>query len=365
MVALIKIAIQLLADGAWFAILLFRSTQSVQVENLFLRRQLALFKERGVQPRRINAATRISLAILARLCEWQDALFVVQPKTMIRWQRAGWRLFWRWKCRPGRPRIPVELRALIRRMAGENPAWGEERIANELLVKLGIQVSPRTVRKYMPKRPDGHSRNDQRWSTFLKNHARAIVACDFFVVVTATFRLFYVFVVIEHGSRRLVRVNVTAHPSAAWTLQQLREVVGFAHAQRYLIHDRDTIFARHLDESIRALGLSVLKSPPHCPKANAICERVIGTIRRECLDWLIPMSEGHLRSILTSWVEHYNRGRPHSSLGPGVPDPPQELALIRKAASRHRLAAGAVVLTKSVLGGLHHEYFLATAPATA
>jgi transposase InsO family protein len=365
MVALIKIAVRLVADAAWLAILLFRSTHAVQAENLFLRRQLALFKERGIQPRRIDAATRISLAILARLCEWQDALFVVQPKTMIRWQRAGWRLFWRWKCRPGRPRIPVELRALIRRMAGENPAWGEERIANELLVKLGIQVSPRTVRKYMPKRPNGQSRGDQRWSTFLKNHAKAIVACDFFVAVTATFRLLYVFVVIEHGSRRLVRVNVTAHPSAAWTLQQLREVVGFDHAQRYLIHDRDSIFARHLDESIRALGLSVLKSPPRCPKANAICERVIGTIRRECLDWLIPMSEGHLRSILKSWVEHYNRGRPHSKLGPGVPDPPQDLTRIRNSAPRHRLAAGARVLAKSVLGGLHHEYFLATVPASA
>jgi transposase InsO family protein len=248
-------------------------------------------------------------------------------------------------------------------MAGENPAWGEERIANELLVKLGIQVSPRTVRKYMPKRPDGEPRGDQRWSTFLKNHAKAIVACDFFVAITATFRLLYVFVVIEHGSRRLVRVNVTAHPSAAWTLQQLREVVGFAHAHRYLIHDRDNIFARHLDESITALGLSVLKSPPHCPKANAICERVIGTIRRECLDWLIPMSEGHLRSILKSWVEHYNRGRPHSSLGPGVPDPPREIAVIRNTESRHRLAAGSIVLARSVLAGLHHEYLLAPAIA--
>ena len=365
MVALIKIAVRLVADVACLAILLFRSTRAVQAENLFLRRQLALFKERGVQPRRIDVATRISLAMLARLCEWRDALSVVQPKTMIRWQRAGWRLFWRSKCRPGRPRIPVELRALIRRMAGENPAWGEERIANELLVKLGIRVSPRTVRKYMPKRANGQPRGDQRWSTFLKNHAKAIVACDFFVAVTATFRQLYVFVVIEHGSRRLVRVNVTAHPSTAWTLQQLREVVGFDHAQRYLIHDRDSIFARHLDESIRALGLSVLKSPPHCPKANAICERVIGTIRRECLDWLIPMSEGHLRAILKSWVEHYNCGSPHSNLGPGVPDPPQELALIPKLDSRHRLAAGALVLAKSVLGGLHHEYFLATEPANA
>src|ERR1700687_2016981 len=174
MVALIKIAVQLLSDAAWFVILGVRPTQSVQAENLFLRRQLALFKERGVQPRRIDAATRISLAILARLFEWRAALFVVQPKTMIRWQRAGWRLFWRWKCRPGRPRIPVELRGLIRRMARENPAWGEERNARELVVKLGIQVSPRTVRKYMPKRAGGQPRGDQRWSTFLKNHAQAM-----------------------------------------------------------------------------------------------------------------------------------------------------------------------------------------------
>ena len=153
---------------------------------------------------------------------------------MIRWQRAGWRLFWRWKCRPGRPRIPVELRTLIRRMARENPVWGEERIASELLVKLGIQDSPRTVRKYMPRRHPGQPRGDQRWATFLKNHARVIVACDFFVAVTATFRMLYVFVVIEHGSRRLVRVDVTAHPSAEWTLQQLREVVGYEDRYRYV-----------------------------------------------------------------------------------------------------------------------------------
>jgi putative transposase len=226
MVALIRIAVQLLADGAWLTILRFRSTQSVQAENLFLRRQLALFKERGIQPRRVDSATRTGLAILARLFEWRDALFVVQPKMMIRWQRAGWCLFWRWQCRPGRARIPVELRALIRRMARENPVWDEERIANEVLVKLGIQLSPRMVRKYMPKQPHGQPRGDQRWSTFLQNHAKAIVACDFFVAVTATFRLPYVFVIIEHGSRRLVRVNVTAHPSAAWTYSSCERSLG-------------------------------------------------------------------------------------------------------------------------------------------
>jgi putative transposase len=299
-----RIVLRLLADLAGLVVLSLRARRSVEAENLFLRRELALYQERGVKPRRVDAATRVSLALLSRLFDWHDALVVVQPETLIRWHRAGWRLFWRVRSRPGRPPIPLELRQLIRRMATENPLWGEERIANELLLKLGLRVSPRTVRKYMPKRPPGRPRGDQRWSTFLRNHARAIVACDFFVAVTVTFRLLYVFVVIEHGSRRLVRVAVTAHPSAAWALQQLREVVGFGRARRYLIHDRD-IFARSLDESIRNLGLIVLKSPPHSPKANAICERVIGTIRRECLDWLIPLSESHLRSILRAWVGHY------------------------------------------------------------
>ena len=203
----------------------------------------------------MDHATRVSLALFTRLFDWRDTVVNVRPATIVRWHRLGWRIFWRWKCRAGRPPIPPELRSLIRRMAAENPLWGEERIANELLVKLGIRVSPRTVGKYMPKRPPGQPRGDQRWSTFLKNHAKAILACDFFVAVTATFRMLYVFVVIEHGTRRLAHVNVTAHPSADWTLQQLREVVGNGgRAISYLIHDRDRIFAKHLDDSIRALG---------------------------------------------------------------------------------------------------------------
>ena len=240
-------------------------------------------------------------------------------------------------------------------MAAENPLWGEERIANELLVKLGIRVSPRTVGKYMPKRPPGQPRGDQRWSTFLKNHATAILACDFFVAVTATFRMLYVFVVIEHGTRRLAHINVTTNPTADWTLQQLREVAGNGGGYRYLIHDRDRIFAKHLDASIRALGVEVLRSPVASPQANAICERVIGTARRECLDWLIPMSEAHLRAILKCWATHYNSGRPHSALGPGVPDPPKDQEVIPKPEARHRLAADALVLAKSVLGGYRVE----------
>ena len=204
----------------------------------------------------------------------------------------------------------------------------------------------------------GRPRGDLRWSTFLKSHARGILACDFFVAVTASLRVLYVFVVIEHGTRRLAHVNVTAHPSAAWTLQQLREVIADADEHKYLIHDRDSIFSRHLDDSIRALGLAVLRSPFSSPKANAICERVIGTIRRECLDWLIPLSEAHLRSILREWVAHYNGGCPHSALGPGVPGPPARIARPAKPESRLRWTPGALVHTKSVLGGLHHEYSL-------
>jgi putative transposase len=177
--------------------------------------------------------------------------------------------------------------------------------------------------------------------------------------------MLYVFVAIEHGTRRLAHVNVTANPSADWTLQQLRAVVGDEGGLQYLIHDRDRIFAKRLDASIRALGMEVLRSPVASPKANSICERVIGTIRRECLDWMIPLSEAHLRSILKSWVEHYNRGRPHSMLGPGVPDPPRGAAVVPKSESRYRLAAGALVLAKSVLGGLHHEYSIATVSASA
>src|SRR5882672_6097350 len=306
MVTLGWIALRLIGDALRWLVLLFRSTEAVRAENLFLRRQLALFIERGVRPRRVDVATRVSLVVLTKLFEWRGALVVVQPATLLRWHRAGWRLFWRLKSRPGRPPIPAELRALIRRMAKENPLWGEERIANELLLKFGIRISPRTVSKYLPKRPRGQPRGDLRWSTFLKNQATAILACDFFIAVTATFRMLYVLVVIEHGSRRLVHVNVTAHPSAGWTLQQLREAIGDKDGAKYLIHDRDRIFATRLDDSIRSLGLEVLRSPFASPKANALCERVIGTIRRESLEWMIPLSEAHLRLILREWVTHYN-----------------------------------------------------------
>jgi putative transposase len=245
-------------------------------------------------------------------------------------------------------------------MAEENPVWGQERIANELLLKLGLRVSPRTVAKYMPRAAPGRPRGGQRWSTFLRNHARGLIACDFLVSVTSTFLVLYVLVVIEHHTRRLIHVNVTPHPTAQSTLQQLREAVGCEERFEYLLHDRDAIFSAELDESSRRLGLRVLKSPPRSPKANSICERVIGTIRRECLDWLIPLSEAHLRQTLKAWATHYNRGRPHSALGPDVPDPPVS-SIVPLSPSRHRLDDFHSVHAKAILGGLHHEYLLARA----
>jgi putative transposase len=262
------ILVQLFADAIRWCGLVLRSPRSVEAENLFLRRQLALYKERGVKARRIDPATRIALALLSRLFEWRDALVLVRPETLIRWHRAGWKLFWRLKSRPGRPTIPQDVQTLIRRMANENPSWGQERIANELSLKLGIQVSPRTVRKYLSPHPRGRPRCDLRWSTFLRLHAQGVISCDFLVAITATFRQLYVFVVIEHRSRRLIHCNVTAHPTAAWTLQQLRETVGLEAGYEYLLHDRDSIFATHLDDSITKLGVKVLRSPPRSPTAK-------------------------------------------------------------------------------------------------
>ena len=264
--------------------LVLRPRESLEAEILFLRRQLALYRERGVKSRRVDATTRVTLALLSRCFDWRSALVVVRPETLIGWHRAGFRLFWRWKSQAGRPSIPKELRDLIRRMADENPVWGQERIANELLVKLGLRVSPRTVAMYMPRPAPGRPRGGQQWSTFLRNHARGVIACEFLVSVTSTFRVLYVLVVVEHHSRRLIHFNVTAHPTAQWTRQQLREAVGYEERYEHLLHDRDAIFSAELDESIRRLGLRVLKSAPRSPKANSICERVIGTIRRECLD---------------------------------------------------------------------------------
>jgi putative transposase len=191
----------------------------------------------------------------------------------------------------------------------------------------------------------------------VRNHAQAIVACDFCVAITATFRMLYVFVVIDHASRRLLHVHVTAHPTVEWTLQQLREAMPSDHRYRFLIHDRDSIFSQQLDQNMCHLGLRVLKTPPRAPQANAICERVLGTLRQECLDLMIPLTETHLCYIVREWVRYYNAGRPHMSLGPGIPQPLASLP-VPVPRCRHRLPEHLQVVACPILGGLHHDYRL-------
>jgi putative transposase len=217
-----------------------------------------------------------------------ESLTIVQPDTFIHWHWKGFRLFGRRKSKPrGRPRVPGELQKLIVEMATENPTWGEERIAAELLLKVGIRISPRTVRSYMPKdRGPRHGPSSQRWRTFVRNHAEGILACDFFVTVTVSFGVLCVFVVLEVGGRRIAHINVTAHPTADWTLQQFREVITGEKPYRFLVHDRDRICSSAFDSAVEAMGLSILKTPFRATQANAFCERLIGGIRRECLDFL-------------------------------------------------------------------------------
>ena len=341
-----------------------RSRISLVAENLFLRKQLAFYQEHQVKPRRLTDAARIALVFWSHWLDWKQALTIVQPETLIRWHHRGFQLFWRWKSRPGRPRLPRNIRQLIVQMARENPTWGQGRVADELSLKIGVYVSPRTVRAYWPSGPYRRCRrtSSQHWRTFVRNHARSIIATDFFIAVTARFRVLYVLVVMEVGNRKILHCNVTAHPSAAWTLQQFRAAVADDHQHKFLIHDRDAIFSPTLDCELETFGLRVLRTPVRAPQANAYCERLVGTIRRECLDFMIPLNESHLRRMLREWVRHYNEGRPHRSLGPGIPADARnnkERDVERsKTRSRHALAMPCAVRAKPILGGLHHEYSL-------
>ena len=274
--------LSLIADALRYLGLCLRPSPALAAENLFLRKQLALYQERQVKPRRATNAIRLAMVWLSRWFNWRSALRIVTPETFTRWHRQGFRWFWRRKSKPSRPSLPKDLQALIRRMALENPTWGQERIANELLLKLGLKVSPRTVRKYMPEHcvgSPGKRRQTQRWSAFIRNHARGIVACGFCVAVTGAFRLLYVFVVIEHASRRLLHVNVTAHPTAPWTMQQFREAIPADHPYRVLIHDRGAIFSKAVDQSVRHMGIHVVKTPVRTPVANPYTSHCISLVR--------------------------------------------------------------------------------------
>src|SRR5438445_5345320 len=269
----------IVSDGLSFFASAWRRRTALAAENLLLRKQLALFREREKKAMPTTPADRFVFSKLAPWFDWRSALLIVKPATLMGWHRNAFRLFWRWKSRPvGRPPVTAEVRDLIRRLAAENPTWGEQRIADELLLKLQIRLSPRTVAKYSKQPPRPHGSRDQRWSSFLKNHADAIVACDFFTVVTVCFRVVYVFVALEIGSRRLIHFNATEHPTAERTLQQLRAALPGYREYKFLLHDRHKTFSLGLNEEVARWGIEVLKSPPHAPTAKPVCERVTAPI---------------------------------------------------------------------------------------
>ncbi len=319
-----------------------RTQRGLAVENLALRQQLAVMKRR--HPRtRLTDSDRLFWVALSRVwADWRESLHVVQPATVLRWHRQGFRYYWRWKSRRrGRPRLDAEIRNLIRRMCRANPLWGAPRIHGELL-KLGIDVSEATVSKYMIRRRGPPS---QTWRTFLENHAREIIALDFCVVPTATFRILFVLIVLSHDRRRILHVNVTVHPTAVWTARQLLEACGLDGEPRYLVRDRDAIYGKAFHRQSLALGITEVTTAPRSPWQSAYAERLIGSIRRECLDHMIVLGERHLKRILSSYVDYYQSSRTHLSLEKDAPEPRLVQAVEK----------GRVVELKRV-GGLHHLY---------
>lgn len=320
------------------------SRTALAVENVALRQQVAVLKLSVPRPR-VRLRDRLLWVVLRRIWSaWRGSLLIVRPATVVRWHRRGWRLLWRWRSRgqSGRPTITAELRAMIRRLSSENRFWGAPRIQAEL-DRLGHEVAKSTVERYMVTRPGPPSGS---WRAFLRNHAGEILACDFFLIPTASFKTLIGFVVMELGRRRIVACDVTAHPTAMWAATVVRRaVLAVGGRARYLIRDRDTIYGEEFRAAMRSLGLRQVVTAYHSPLQNAHVERVIGTIRRECLDHMIVFGEEHAREILGEYVAYYNEERTHQALGAESP-------VVREAAR-----AGRGPLTSvPYLGGLHHGY---------
>lgn len=313
------------------------------LENIALRHQLAVYK-RSVGRPNINDRDRIFWLTLMRvLKEWREALVIVQPDTVIRWYRNGLRYYWRRKSRsrPGRPPIPMAVIMLIRWMSIENVTWGAPRIKDELAL-LGHHVAISTVAKYIVRRRE--TEPSQSWKTFLHNHMGETAACDFFVVPTVTFQRLFVFVVMSLDRRRIMHVNVTNHPIADWVAHQIREAFpGDGWMPRFLQRDRDGAYGWAFRRAVKGMGITELVSAPRSPWQNAHVEWLIGTIRRECTDHIIPMGEDHLRRTLREYVEYYNRDRLHQGLDGQPPD-------------RREVEGVGQVVAQPVLGGLHHRY---------
>ena len=322
----------------------FAPRLELMAETLALRQQLAILNRTANRPS-LRFQDRLFWGALAKCWQdWRSALLIVKPETVIKWHRQGFRLYWRWKSktgRPGRPRIDAEIRELIRRISQENPLWGAPRIQSELSL-LGFEVAESTVAKYRIKTPKPSS---QTWKTFLSNHARDIIGIDFFTVPTATFRNLYCFIILSHERRQVVHFNVTEHPTAAWTAQQLIEAFPEDTAPRFLIRDRDSIYGHDFQRRVAGMRIEEVITAPHSPWQNPYSERIIGSIRRECLDHVVVLSEEHLRRILKRYFLYYHNSRPHQALDQNAPIP-------RTVESGKK---GPVISIPEV-GGLHQRY---------
>jgi putative transposase len=323
----------------------FRRRGDLILENLALRQQLAAFKHRHPRPR-LPHPCRLFWVALSRLWpRWRDVLLVVKPETVVGWHRWAFRRFWTWRSRhrqTGRPPISNEVRDLVKRMATANQGWGAPRIHGELL-KLGITISEREVSRLMP--PRTRQPSSQTWRTFLDNHVGSLASIDFFTVPTATFCVLYVFFVSAHDRRRLLHFNVTEHPSAAWTAQQIVEAFPENSAPRYMVRDRDGIYGDQFRRRVSGIGINEVLTAPRSPWQNPYAERLVGSVRRECLDHMIVLGEQHLRRILTAYFSYYHKSRTHLSLRK---DAPETRAV-------HPPSMGVIVEIPDV-GGLHHHY---------
>lgn len=325
---------------------LFKPKAVLIAENLCLRQQLNVVLRNSPRSRFKNADRRFWVLICRWFAGWRGCLVVVTPQTVLAWHRRGWRAHWRLRSRrrPGRPAIQQTTRELIRRFVRENRLWGQQRIRDEL-AKFGFQISARTVAKYMRRPWNGTP--SPRWKDFLKTNAEAIWACDFCCVRTVTFRTLYVFFLIHHGRREIVHIRATTHPTAAWTAHQMTNACFEREPSVYLLRDRDSIFGKLFQRRVRSLGIRQILSPVHSPKANAIAERFVGTLRRECLDHTLIFNERHLQKVVTEFADYYNSHRPHQSLG----QPPMATKGDFPATEQR-----GQIVSIPVLGGLHHVY---------
>ena len=333
---------------------LLRSKQALVAENAILRQQLIVATRKLKRPR-FTTGDRVILVLLSMVfTRWRDVLLLVSPETLLRWHRQGLRLLWAWRSRSrSRPtaRLALELIAVIRKLATENRRWGAERIRGELL-KLGYTVAKSTIQRYLS-RFRGTAPEGQRWSTFLRNQADGIWCCDLFEVRDVWFRCHYVFVVMHLQTRRLLHAVTTTEPTAIWLAQQLRELTPFGGGPSFLLRDNDRKFGAAFDAVARGADTTVMRTPILAPKANGHVERLIGTLRHECLDHLVIWSERHLQHVLDEYRQFYNDARPHQGIEQRRP------AHFGMPARSEMRLAGATVASRAVLGGLHHDYRLA------